>query len=85
MARWRIRVWLKDDPKVAVGKTAKHDCKLCMIAKAQGIAADVAKVRMISTEKVGWTVEKLIGPPGQWEIQYHDRQRIGDLPQRHGH
>ena len=56
-----------------------------MVKVAQGLADDMISIRDPKTTKVGWTVEKLIGAPGQWEIVYHDRMADLGMVSSHGH
>lgn len=85
MARWRLTAWVREHPETRVRKHWQAGCKLCAIAKAMDIAGEVAKANHIAVGNVKWTAEKLTDVVGQWEIVFHDGQRIGTLPRRHGH
>jgi len=85
MARWRLKAWLVDRPKLEAKRHWQTDCKLCAIAKAQELAQSVAKAQRVHVDRVKWTAEKLTGGPDAWTILYHSGQRIGPLPRRHGH
>jgi hypothetical protein len=85
MARYRIRVWLKDNPRIEAKATRKSACKLCIIGRAQTIAKDMASIRHIDYTAIGWTVEVLTGAPGEWDIIWHQGKNDGGLALRHGH
>ncbi len=85
MTRWRLTAWLPDRPSVKVRKHWAGDCKLCAIAKAQDLAVTVANAHRRHVDNVRWTAEKLLMAKDGWEIVFHDGQRIGGLPKRHGH
>lgn len=85
MARYRIRVWLKDTPRIEAKATRKSACKLCVIGRAKTVAADMANIHKINHSAIGWTVEVLVGAPGQWEIIWNHDMNDGGLALRHGH
>lgn len=85
MTRWQIKTWRGDNIKHPIVKQCKHDCKLCALNCAWKQVTEHAKCNPNGVAGMHWTAEKLVGAPGQWEIIFHDRQKLGDLPVRHGH
>lgn len=85
MTRWRITAYVKAKKHIRVRKYWQTDCKLCAIAKAMEIAEEVAQAKHVHVSAIGWTAEKLMGVVNGWEIKFHDGQRVGPLPKRHGH
>jgi hypothetical protein len=85
MTRWQIKTWRLDKEGKPFKKQCRHDCKLCALNCAFKQVIERANRCTIAPEDIGWTASRLVGAPGQWEIVFHDRQELGELPVRHGH
>jgi hypothetical protein len=85
MTRWLTRSWRPDVMSAPLGKQCQHGCKLCALNCAWLQVTEHAKPWKIDPKDMTWTVSRLVGAPGQWEIVFHDRQELGELPVRHGH
>lgn len=85
MARYRVIVIDPNEPNRVLQKNMTDRCKLCVLNKTHELATGMAERKNREYKSVKWTVERLVGAPGQWEIIFHDRQNLGTLPVRHGH
>jgi N6-adenosine-specific RNA methylase IME4 len=85
MSVWRITVWLPERPEIRRQVRYQGNCKLCAIAKAVGMAESSAKAHNRNPEGIAWTVEKMTGHLGYYDIRYTHQSRVGPWVMRHGH
>lgn len=85
MARYRIRAYLHDKPEIEQKRNQKSQCQLCAFQKGYKIAMAMAEAYQLPMSRIGYTVEILVGAPGQWEIVWHDRMHDQWIVANHGH
>jgi hypothetical protein len=75
MGRYCIRVNLKDRPEVKLTRTYTKDSDRLAVKQMLHLVDTVTAAHKIDFNAVAWTIERLVGAPGQWEIIYHDRMQ----------
>lgn len=73
MARWRITLWLADQPDIRLRIHRQYKCKLCAIMYVHKRAAEMAEVHHIGPLDIGWDLEMLKGVVDGWDIVYTSR------------